>query len=80
MYGVAFMNVVCDDEFLYIILLLFVVTEYYFCREALLFYDKNLSSFKQILKLKNFYSQENYLKMLFLISLQEKYFLIFTKK
>jgi len=63
------------------LLLLFVVTEYYFCREALLFYDKNLSSFKQILKLKNFYySQENYLKMLFLISLQEKYFLIFTKK
>ena len=80
MYGVAFMHVVYVMMTFFTLLLLFVVTKYYFCREALLFYDKNLSSFKQILKLKNFYSQENYLKMLFLISLQEKYFLIFTKK
>ena len=54
MYGVAFMNVGCDDDFLYITSIIFVVTEYYFCREALLFYVKNLSSSKQNLKLKNF--------------------------
>lgn len=78
MNGVDIINV-CDDDFLYItsiicfnIFLNISAERHYFMI--------NMSPFEQILNLTFYSKKRNYLKMLFLISLQENIFLIFTKK